>query len=510
MSELSVSGAKRDQQRQLEDLKQEHEQKLTKLRAEQKRREDQTRTEADATVNHIRKSSGERIENLRSESDQKLRREEESIRKNYNSLKKRAIQQYEGLERDVAEASDRSRAVIQGLKESDTKAMRRSQEKLREFLEDQAELKANTTRKVNAEIDNAERTGTEQILKARKTANEERREIEAEHKTALDEIRNRNRASYDEARDQARNRLEQVRRESSDNLDKERTQSHTNINEVRKRYQDAVNREQRDGDRRLNDLAKKNQERFEQLRDRAITVGERNQAEYSAESARIAAEGDKEINKAREKFDALRKQQEFENAEALRKMREEFEEKDRQLNSDARARAAHVTESLGKTLNQKIEDFKKRFEKTDLAHRESLNNQEEIFLKQQYKQQISHDAKANLANDRADDPFYRLKGFDAKLIENPDHYILEAKIPAYEKDSVAVRVKDDKITLTGRRAHEDEHRDGNVRVSTNNHQTWMQEFQLGAPADPKSVHKQLKDDGSIEVFVSKKGYAKKV
>ncbi|MES2963359.1 MAG: Hsp20 family protein, partial [Bdellovibrionota bacterium] len=161
-------------------------------------------------------------------------------------------------------------------------------------------------------------------------------------------------------------------------------------------------------------------------------------------------------------------------------------------------------------LKEQRTDFAQKYDKEGQTFKDSLTNQKQTYLKELYKQKRELDARAGLQSSRKDDPFYQTKGFDAALEETDNAYRLTAKVAPYEKDTVSIKVKDDKVTLSAKRGFEDRVEDKGVRVSTNTFQTYRQEFQLGAPADAKGVSKFVHEDGTINVIIPKKNFAPKI
>ena len=83
-------------------------------------------------------------------------------------------------------------------------------------------------------------------------------------------------------------------------------------------------------------------------------------------------------------------------------------------------------------------------------------------------------------------------------------------MPSYEKENVDVRVKDNRVVLSGTRSFQDKFKDGDSRTETSSHQTYRQEFALAKPADAKRVMTSIKEDGTITSIIPKKGFAPKI
>jgi HSP20 family protein len=88
------------------------------------------------------------------------------------------------------------------------------------------------------------------------------------------------------------------------------------------------------------------------------------------------------------------------------------------------------------------------------------------------------------------DPFYNLTHAQASLMETDDHYIIETKVPDYERDSVKVIVQDGRVVVQGQRRFQDRINDGTSKLSTSNYQTFRQEIPLDRPIVESMVDRQ--------------------
>lgn len=502
----SAGSVSRDQERQIDDLKSAHEKKMARLRAEQQKEESELRMSGDAAINHIRKSTDERVESVRAQAEAKIEREDDSISKNYASLKRRSSQTNESAEKDIAAAKERADRSIEANRSREDRVLEQSQEKLKEFLARQRELRARTEKSSAEEITEAQRRGSETLRKASDSNSRELREIETEHREKIGELKERDQSSYANAKTEAEKRLSRLRQENELRLKRERDEANAAYTSTHQKAHDEVVREQQTGKQKLALAAAENQRKLEENRDRSLATNEKTQAEYSKEGSRIEQLGSRDLQLRQEKFDKLKHTQEAEQKAELKEIKTQNLEKEKQIRAEHEAHVQETVEKLSQTLTKQTEQFQKKFETDAKVNRESLNNQKELFLKAQYKQKAAQARSTGLEESRAGDMFYTPKTFDASLIENPDHYVLTAKVPAYEKDNVDVRIKDNKVVLSGTRSFQDQFKDGDSRTETSAHQTYRQEFSLAKPADAKHVMTSIKDDGTITAIIPKKGF----
>lgn len=506
MSDMSVSS--RDNQRSLEDLRAEQEAKLQKLRGEYQKRETQEREAGAAAISHIKKSTDERLDQLHTEGDERLKREADNINRSYSDLKRRATSQNEALEKDIGLARERAKTTINNTRDEQMKTVRQTQDQLQDFLERQRDVRSQARIEANNEVENTRRKAGQEVLQAKRRAGEQLTRIEGESKRAIEDSKQRNTELYNRTRSEGERRLTETRHDNEVKLEAERHEKNRSLNEIQRKYKDAAMNEERDGQRRLTDLMRKNQEKFEDNRNRALKLNEDVQTEYSLEGQRVQVQGESDIRERQAKFDLLRKQQATTNQARLKQLDEQLNNQEARTKKEAFARMEFENEKLDQGLKQLQSDFKKRYSANDSTFKDSLHNQKEGYLRELYKQKQRFDQRFGLENDRANDSFYRLKGFDAKLNEHPGAYEILAKVPPHEKDSVDIIVKDDKVILSAKRAYQDSFLDeGGTKTSTNSFQTYRQEFSLDIPVIASKAIRKVEDDGSITVIAPKRGRA---
>lgn len=510
MSDLSISNQRknllRDQQQELEELKQEHEAKVSRIRTDNAKREDEIREAGDAVVSHIRKSTSDRVDGIRNEAQTRLENEETALQKNYASLKKRSQLQNDSLNREIVTRRTQAQETMANVRENESQQLRRSQERLREFIDDQTTFRENARKKSVAEVEQVQRSMTEKETKLTAKHREEIREMEQRQAIEISDLKSESKNLYDKTRYEANRRLQELRHDSSNKLDNERRQSQLTIDDLRRRTRDATTSEQREGERRLDFQTKENQRLLEENRAKALVTNEKMQSVYSKEAQRIETTGEQDIQYRQRKFEDRKKEQVVVNKQTLAEQEAEQFKQEAKIREEHESRVQHVVGKMDETLQQKRTDFKEKYERDHDTFKSSLSNQRETYLKELYKQKRKIDERMGQEEARKDDPFYRLKTFNATIQENAGNYVIHAKVEPHEKDSVEIRVQDDKVTLSARRAHEDKFEDNGAKISTNTYQTYRQEFPLGAPGDAKRILKTVKDDGTISVMIPKKGW----
>lgn len=153
-------------------------------------------------------------------------------------------------------------------------------------------------------------------------------------------------------------------------------------------------------------------------------------------------------------------------------------------------------------LRGQHEEFSHSYSKNDETNKMVLNDQKERML-QALQEQKGHLVKTvGKYQDKSHDPFYQVTKMPTEFQENDRAYIFKAQIPEHEKDNIEVRVQKDKLILSGSRRFEDNLQGDQTRFSTNNYQTFREEWALSYPASEKSIHRTYRD-GILTVIIPK-------
>jgi HSP20 family molecular chaperone IbpA len=171
------------------------------------------------------------------------------------------------------------------------------------------------------------------------------------------------------------------------------------------------------------------------------------------------------------------------------------------------ARQKRDLETLAENHQQRMltqqAEFERKYEKNQNMARESYTNQGlnlERELINQKKQFLK--AADKYTGDKHSDPFYQIRDNSTDFSETSGAYVLKAKVAEHEKDNVNVRVKNDKVTLTGNRNFNDEIREGSKLVRTHNVQTFHEQFPLEKKIKENEVIKNY-DNGVLTVIIPK-------
>jgi HSP20 family molecular chaperone IbpA len=100
------------------------------------------------------------------------------------------------------------------------------------------------------------------------------------------------------------------------------------------------------------------------------------------------------------------------------------------------------------------------------------------------------------------DLFYKVQDRGSQLSEGSDGYTIEAYSPEYEKDQIHVTVQNNKAVVSGHRKFQDQAMEDNKKISTNNYQSFREEFQFDSPVASDAMTQERSGD-FISVYIPK-------
>lgn len=103
---------------------------------------------------------------------------------------------------------------------------------------------------------------------------------------------------------------------------------------------------------------------------------------------------------------------------------------------------------------------------------------------------------------REDDDFYKVQDRGSQISEKGDGYVIKAFAPEYEKDNLRLSVANNRAVLSGKRKFQDSVDDGQKKISTNNFQTFHEEFKFDRPVASEGMTRE-RDGDYVEFFIPK-------
>ncbi|MFN9068795.1 MAG: hypothetical protein ACK5V3_16330, partial [Bdellovibrionales bacterium] len=154
----------------------------------------------------------------------------------------------------------------------------------------------------------------------------------------------------------------------------------------------------------------------------------------------------------------------------------------------------HKSEKHQEVALDQDQHFQKVYEKNERDNQQALEIQDQRFTKQVINQ------KRKLARDldkyagKEHDPFYKIQDRGSRFSESSEAYIIKAYVPEHEKDSVRVAVDKNKAVISGQRKFNDKIEDEIRKVSTDNYQSFREEFKFDRPVITEAMDRDRQGD----------------
>ncbi len=88
------------------------------------------------------------------------------------------------------------------------------------------------------------------------------------------------------------------------------------------------------------------------------------------------------------------------------------------------------------------------------------------------------------------DRFYKVQDRGSRLSDTGNTYVIEAYAPEHEQNNLRVSVQKNKAVISGQRKHADQVDEGNKKISTNNFQTFREEFKFDRPVSHEGMTRE--------------------
>ena len=103
---------------------------------------------------------------------------------------------------------------------------------------------------------------------------------------------------------------------------------------------------------------------------------------------------------------------------------------------------------------------------------------------------------------RETDQFYKVQDRGSRVSESDGGYVIEAYAPEHEKDNLRMSVANNRATISGKRKFQDSVDEGFKKTSTNNFQTFHEEFKFERPVASEGMTRERQGD-YVRFFIPK-------
>ncbi|MEQ1665434.1 MAG: hypothetical protein ABL927_08680 [Bdellovibrionales bacterium] len=479
-----------------------NESSLQALKNEYSERKKNEQQSGEAAVSHIRKEMKQAINSTRDNANQAVELENNATEKQVanSRLKSEMTKEQLKAQRDNQDAYYND--LISRARSEKSKSLSQEYRQTKEVQEKESHRRSEIQKNVNQELD-----------AVKNEASLERVQAQAKNRDALHDLNLKYSEESKKIQTQHDQSLKKQKDITYDSLKKQlNSQQATEENEQKKHTERILNlkhkvgetyaKERSDGDLKLNSLKKHYDESTQGEVHRGTQQMELVRGTYDKEIKELHQKGEKEVD-FQNKFYKSQLQKQDEDFQT------QVDEKTKFQNSEIKKGEIMYKSQLEKrdkeykkSLISQNDNFQKTFLSNEKRNRETMTSQNDRLVDAMVKQKhklLDRFSKYDKVNG---DPFYKMKDFESRLVDNPNYYLLRTKVPAHEIKNVDVIVKDDHVVVTGQRNFSEKIKKGERYISTTSNQSFREVIPLKHPAVPKGVQKSY-EDNTLVVMIPK-------
>lgn len=200
--------------------------------------------------------------------------------------------------------------------------------------------------------------------------------------------------------------------------------------------------------------------------------------------------------KASRKRDLAQQQQ-----QDLIDLRQFYKDENRKIDEQSADAVNHIRTETKEVVHQYMNERRQGQEQTKLLQEEQRQARVESSRLESASTNSVYDRQGkkkvmiqNHESDKNSDDFYKVQNRGSRVVEKKHNYVIEAYAPAHEKENIQVSVHRDKAIVSGKRKFGDSTEDENKKISTNNFQTFREEFKFNRPVSNEGMTRERNGD----------------
>ncbi len=179
--------------------------------------------------------------------------------------------------------------------------------------------------------------------------------------------------------------------------------------------------------------------------------------------------------------------------------------KSEQMQADQEEREYKKQERIDRAEEARVEsEQRSESARTASVDQKSVYNRQGRMKTLQNYQEPTEQPKPLVQNyeTKDSDQFYRVQDRGSRISEANNGYFIEAYAPEHEKDNVKLSILNDRAVVSGKRKFQDTAQDNEKTTSTNNFQTFREEFKFSRPVTTHGMTREREGD-YIRFFIPK-------
>ncbi len=176
-----------------------------------------------------------------------------------------------------------------------------------------------------------------------------------------------------------------------------------------------------------------------------------------------------------------RKKQELaaQQKEDLQSMKSYYSDKNRELDNTSAASVNHIK------LDANADEPSSNVDEKQTSNQNVAKNKKSTYDRKAQTKPIIQNYET-----KETDQFYHVQDRGSRLKDNGNAYIIEAYAPEHEQNNLRVSVQNNRATISGQRKHSEATEIDNKKISTNNFQTFREEFKFDRPVSHQGMTRE--------------------
>lgn len=209
------------------------------------------------------------------------------------------------------------------------------------------------------------------------------------------------------------------------------------------------------------------------------------QQEKAEKKRQLAEQQREDLKELKAKYQELNKELEHDSAAAINHIKHEASEQHQANIAERQEVRAATYNRKGQTNNNSNSEA----HQASVRNNHSISGEKQPPLVQNYVTQET-------------DQFYKVQDRGSRVSESNDGYVIEAYVPEHEKDNIRMSIANNRAVLSGKRKFQDSVEEGIKKMSTNNFQTFHEEFKFERPVASEGMTRERQGD-YVRFFIPK-------
>lgn len=231
---------------------------------------------------------------------------------------------------------------------------------------------------------------------------------------------------------------------------------------------------------------------------------------FEAQKNKLNKDYSEQIQSLQQRGQSLSETERQKQEQRLKSIREQYEREIEQAQKEHQQRIQHLRAEQERqwegiqathqaTLKRLQQNHDSQLKGLRQYHQTSLEHQKQQFEKEMQRQKLRFVTDTQNIEAKLDDPFFQIPSGRLQVFEQPNHVVIQVRIPAHERSATRIKIDDKGITVMGSKEFKDEVREDQKTISAAQFQTFKESYPWPSHVDLSRVRRERK--GEVETFI---------